>query len=133
MSGCGSATRAPTRTPCVLPAATPWISPGGLVRGAPAAVAARTTGPATARRRHVPPPSLVTTSSSFEESSTMPDPKPDEQTNALLPQTLDDLRGKTPDELRQMFDVVDAHAKSLHMTDTGELRDLDENEARAMA
>jgi HK97 family phage major capsid protein len=56
-----------------------------------------------------------------------------EEQNALLPNTLDDLRGKTPDELRAMFEVVDAHAKSLHQTDTGELRDLDASETKAMA
>jgi len=49
-----------------------------------------------------------------------------------LPNTLDDLRGLSPDELRQMFDVVDAHAKSLHMTDTGELRTLEPEEKKAL-
>lgn len=53
--------------------------------------------------------------------------------SALLPNTLDDLKGKTPDELRMMFDVVEAHAKSLHMSETGELRDLDSTEAKALS
>ncbi len=56
-----------------------------------------------------------------------------EQTNALLPNTLEDLKGKTPEELRMMFDVVEAHAKDLHMSETGELRDLDATEAKALA
>src|SRR5215813_6628801 len=49
----------------------------------------------------------------------------------LLPTGLDDLRGRTPEELRQMFELVDAHAKSLHQNDDGELRDLDEAEQSA--
>jgi HK97 family phage major capsid protein len=56
----------------------------------------------------------------------------DKNIDPVLPQTLDDLRGKTPDELRQIFDVVDAYAKSLHMSETGELRDLNETEAKAL-
>jgi HK97 family phage major capsid protein len=49
-----------------------------------------------------------------------------------LPNTLDDLRGLTPDELQQMFEVVDAHARSLHLTDTGELRALEPDEKKAL-
>lgn len=56
----------------------------------------------------------------------------EDDTSILLPNTLDDLRGKTPDELRVMFDVVTAHAKDLHMNDVGELRDLDANEKKAL-
>ena len=60
----------------------------------------------------------------------MPDEK--DEKSLLLPNTLDDLRGKTPDELRQMSDVLTAHAKDLHMNDVGELRDLDANERKAL-
>ena len=49
----------------------------------------------------------------------------------LLPGTLDDLRGRTPEELRQMLEVLDAHLRSLHQTDEGELRDLDDAEQGA--
>src|SRR5215831_13725925 len=49
----------------------------------------------------------------------------------LLPGSMDDLRGRTPEELRKMFELVDAHAKSLHQTDEGELRDLDQSEQAA--
>ena len=60
----------------------------------------------------------------------MPDNKDDKA--VLLPNTLEDLRGKTPDELRVMFDVVTAHAKDLHMNEVGELRDLSETEKNAL-
>jgi HK97 family phage major capsid protein len=58
---------------------------------------------------------------------------PDTETgqDQFLPQSLDDLRGRTPEELRKLFEVVDAHAKSLHQTDEGELRDLDDTERAA--
>jgi HK97 family phage major capsid protein len=44
---------------------------------------------------------------------------------------MDDLRGRTPDELRKLFTVLDAHLKSLHQTDAGELRELDDAEQSA--
>jgi len=49
----------------------------------------------------------------------------------LLPSSEDDLRGRTPEELRQMFEVLTAHLRSLHQTDEGELRDLDDAEQAA--
>jgi HK97 family phage major capsid protein len=49
----------------------------------------------------------------------------------LLPGSLDDLRGKNAEELRQMLDLTDAHLKSLDVTDTGELRDMTEDEEAA--
>lgn len=49
----------------------------------------------------------------------------------LLASSLDDLRGRTPEELQQMLTVLDAHLRSLHQTDEGELRDLDETEQAA--
>jgi HK97 family phage major capsid protein len=49
----------------------------------------------------------------------------------LLPGSLDDLRGRTPEELRQMLDITDAHLRSLHQSDEGELRDLDGDEQAA--
>jgi HK97 family phage major capsid protein len=51
--------------------------------------------------------------------------------DTFIPASLDDLRGRTPEELRKLFEVVDAHAQSLHQTDDGELRDLDEDERAA--
>lgn len=50
---------------------------------------------------------------------------------SLVPQTMDDLKGKTPEEFRTLIDVLDAHLKSIHMTDTGELRDLSDDEHKA--
>jgi HK97 family phage major capsid protein len=44
---------------------------------------------------------------------------------------MDDLRGRTPDELRKLFGVLDAHLKSLHQTDDGEIRELDDAEQAA--
>jgi HK97 family phage major capsid protein len=55
----------------------------------------------------------------------------DETRAEFLPGSMDDLRGRTPDELRQLFEVLDAHLKSLHQTDDGELRDLDDAEQGA--
>jgi len=46
-------------------------------------------------------------------------------------QTPEVLRGKTPEELRQFVEVLDAHLRSLHQTDEGELRDLDAAEQGA--
>ncbi len=44
----------------------------------------------------------------------------------------DEVRGKTPDELVQLVDVLDAHLRSLHQDeDTGELRDLTPDEDKA--
>lgn len=45
--------------------------------------------------------------------------------------TVDDLRGKTPEQLYEMVTVVDAHLKALHQTDHGELRNLEPEEQRA--
>lgn len=49
----------------------------------------------------------------------------------LLPQTLEDLKGKTPEELRMIVNVLDAHLKDLHQNDVGELRELDEAQQSA--
>ena len=49
----------------------------------------------------------------------------------FMPESMDDLRGRTPEELRQMLEVLDAHLKSLHQTDEGELRDLTDEEESA--
>jgi len=48
-----------------------------------------------------------------------------------MPESMDDLRGRTPDELRKMLEVLDAHLKSLHQSDEGELRDLTDEEESA--
>jgi HK97 family phage major capsid protein len=57
---------------------------------------------------------------------------PDTETrDEFLPGSMDDLRGRTPDELRKLFGVLDAHLKSLHQTDDGEIRDLDGAEQAA--
>jgi len=49
----------------------------------------------------------------------------------LMPGSLDDIKGRTPEELRQMFEVLDAHLRSLHQSDEGELRDLSDAEQGA--
>ncbi len=53
------------------------------------------------------------------------------ENDTLLPQTLEDLKGKTPEELRQIVEVLDAHLKDMHQTDTGELRTMDDAERKA--
>ncbi|HEY3653249.1 MAG TPA: phage major capsid protein [Streptosporangiaceae bacterium] len=49
----------------------------------------------------------------------------------FMPESMDDLRGRTPEELRKMLEVLDAHLKSLHQSDEGELRDLTDEEESA--
>jgi len=55
-----------------------------------------------------------------------------EEGNVLIPGSLDDLRGLTPEELRNTLEVLDAHLRSLHQSDEGELRDLTEDEEAAL-
>jgi HK97 family phage major capsid protein len=45
--------------------------------------------------------------------------------------SLEDLRGKTPEELYELVGIVDAHLKDLHQDERGGLRDLDEAEQSA--
>jgi HK97 family phage major capsid protein len=51
--------------------------------------------------------------------------------DTLLAGSMDDLRGRTPEELRQMLEVLDAHLRSLHQSDEGELRDMSADESAA--
>src|SRR6266702_2693321 len=45
----------------------------------------------------------------------------------------EELRGKTPAELATFVDILDAHLRSIHQTDTGELRDKTPEEQKAFA
>lgn len=47
------------------------------------------------------------------------------------PLSLEDLRGKNPEELYQLIGLVDAHLKELHQDERGALRDLNEAEQSA--
>src|SRR5215216_1215637 len=47
---------------------------------------------------------------------------------SLLPTSLDDIRGQTPEEMRNMIEVIDAHLRSLDATDAGELREMSDEE-----
>ena len=61
-------------------------------------------------------------------------PKPDVaevSEGSLLPTSLDDLRGQTPDEMRNMVEVIDAHLRSLDANEAGELREMSEEEEGA--
>ena len=49
----------------------------------------------------------------------------------VIPGSLDDLRGSTPEELSNLLLVMDAHLRSMHQTDEGELRELDDDEQSA--
>jgi HK97 family phage major capsid protein len=51
--------------------------------------------------------------------------------DVLLPRSMDDIKGKTPEELNKILKVLDAHLRSLHQTDEGELRELDTAEKEA--
>jgi HK97 family phage major capsid protein len=61
-------------------------------------------------------------------STTAPETDP---TSNLLPHTLEDLKGKTPEELRNIVEVLDAHLRDMHQTETGELRDMDGDTRKA--
>jgi HK97 family phage major capsid protein len=63
--------------------------------------------------------------------ATKPDPVEVEQSR-LLPGSLDDLRGKTPDELRKILEVTDAYIRSLDETEDGELRDMSDDDETAV-
>jgi HK97 family phage major capsid protein len=58
-------------------------------------------------------------------------PENEQNVERFMPESMDDLRGRTPDELRKMLEVLDAHLKSLHQSDEGELRDLSDEEESA--
>lgn len=45
----------------------------------------------------------------------------------------DEVRNRTPDELNQLIQVMDAHLRSLHQEETGEFRDLTPVEEQAFA
>jgi len=46
--------------------------------------------------------------------------------------SLEDLKGRTPDEIRDIIDVTKAQIGELHQTETGELRSLSETEKSAL-
>ena len=58
-------------------------------------------------------------------------PDTEQNVERFMPESMDDLRGRTPEELRKMLEVLDAHLKSLHQSDEGELRDLTDEEESA--
>ena len=57
--------------------------------------------------------------------------KPELHEERLIPESMDDRRGRTPEELPETLEVLDAHLKSLHQSDEGELRDLSDEEESA--
>jgi HK97 family phage major capsid protein len=57
-----------------------------------------------------------------------PDPK-EEGTQQSY--SIDSLRGKTPEQLKQIIDTLDVHLKALHQEEDGSLRSLDEDEQKA--
>jgi HK97 family phage major capsid protein len=62
------------------------------------------------------------------DADTTTDAKPD----PALPYTLEDLRGKTPEELHRIVVQLDERLRALHQTPEGELRVLEDHEKRAM-
>ncbi len=44
---------------------------------------------------------------------------------------MDSLRGKTPEQLKQIVDALDGHLKALHQEEDGSLRSLSEDEDKA--
>jgi len=65
---------------------------------------------------------------SLEIPDELRDKDPDDLTGDIPP---DELRGKTPEELQNLTDVLEAHMRSLHQTDEGELRDKTPDEQKA--
>jgi HK97 family phage major capsid protein len=57
---------------------------------------------------------------------------PDDKDKEERTYTLDDLRGRTPDELSQIIDTTKAQIRELHQTEVGELRQLDDTERKAL-
>lgn len=55
-------------------------------------------------------------------------PDIDVPAGSLLPTSLEDLRGQSPEEMRNMIEVIDAHLRSLDANDAGELREMSEEE-----
>lgn len=55
----------------------------------------------------------------------------DDTRDAVTQLTLEDLKGKTPDELRDIVELAEAHVRDLHMDERGALRDLDDAEQSA--
>lgn len=45
--------------------------------------------------------------------------------------SLEDLRGRTPDELTQIADAMEAHLRTMHQGENGEIRELDKTEQLA--
>lgn len=65
-------------------------------------------------------------------ASTAVDPADgDGEQQALVPQTIEDLRGHTPEELTDIVVVLDAHLRSLHQTEEGEIRMMTPEEKKA--
>ena len=62
---------------------------------------------------------------------TAPPAPADDDRQASIPQSVEDLRGQTPEELRDIVTVLDAHLRALHQTDAGEIRDLSDEESAA--
>lgn len=56
----------------------------------------------------------------------------DDTDKGLVLHSLDDLTGKTPEELRQIADTLGERIQSLHQTPTGELRDVTDDEDKAI-
>ena len=54
-----------------------------------------------------------------------------EEATSSIPATMEDLRGKTPEELTKLVDILDAHIRSLHLSETGEIRSLEGDEQKA--
>jgi len=48
-----------------------------------------------------------------------------------IPTTMEDLRGKTPQQLVQMVELLDAHCRSLYQEEDGSLRSMSEDEQKA--
>ncbi len=55
----------------------------------------------------------------------------DKNVDDLATSVPEEIRGKTPDELERYLEVLDAHLRSIHQTDTGELRDKSPAERKA--
>ena len=64
----------------------------------------------------------------------MTDPKPEGNDSLveLLPEDLRQLQGRTPDELKDMLTLIEAHIRSIHQGEGGEIRELSDAERTAM-
>src|SRR6185369_3098961 len=76
--------------------------------------------PTASRRRDAAPERHPEVTDPIDILPQLRDKRPDD---LAADKTPEELRGMTPDDMQRFVDVLDAHLRSIHQTDEGELRD----------